>query len=166
MPEYKREFRSRHTTPRVYAHHADDGRTHQDQAADADINRIVGRFLRTGHISHVQPGTPLFGDFTDVADFQTQLDRIEAAREAFESLPARVRAIADNDPGRFLEIWDDPDYREDLEAAGLDFSPPQEAHSLAEGQGEPSSGGSADPSQQPSGAAAPTPPDPSKAPQQ
>lgn len=46
---------------------------------------------------------PKFGDFLGVSDYQTALNQVIEAEEAFDALPAKVRARFDNQPVDFLE---------------------------------------------------------------
>lgn len=76
-------------------------RTQQQFAEEVDINTIVRRFGLTGELPEAVPHV-LQGDFTNVVDFQSAMDLIVRAREAFMEQPAEVRARFDNDPQKFL----------------------------------------------------------------
>lgn len=121
---------------RVRKRFGEQGRTHQEMGADCDINTIVRRFMRTGQLVHINPKAGVYGDFSNSGDFQTAMEAIRAAEAIFGSLPARVRKLADNDPGRLLDLVNDPEAHEALQAAGLDVgweppAPPEEASSEA-----------------------------------
>ena len=66
-------------------------RTQQHFAEEVDINTIVRRFGLTGELPTNVPQV-LQGDFTNVHDFQSAMNLVVAAREAFMEQPAEVRA--------------------------------------------------------------------------
>lgn len=73
--------------------------TQQHHAEDADINVLVRRFgITDGAIPPAVIDPAYYGDFTDAADFRTQLDRIHQAKEHFMELPADLRSRFNNDP--------------------------------------------------------------------
>jgi len=53
----------------------DESLTSQSDLADADINVIVGRFIKSGLLPNVNL-EPLYGDFTEVGDFADAQRRI------------------------------------------------------------------------------------------
>lgn len=76
--------------------------TQQHQAGETDINFIVKRFSQTG----VLPQTalaPLYGDF-EALTFHEAQNKIRAAQEAFNAIPAEIRARFNNDPGEFIDF--------------------------------------------------------------
>ena len=77
--------------------------TVQSEANSCDINLIVER-ARRGIMPITNPAIPQFGDFSDVPDYQTAFERVQAAQAAFDSLPAAVRRRFDNDPALLLEF--------------------------------------------------------------
>lgn len=78
-------------------------RTQQHFAEEVDINTIVKRFGLTGELPTNVPQI-LQGDFTNVCDFQSAMDLVVKAREAFMEQPAAVRSRFDNDPQKFLNF--------------------------------------------------------------
>lgn len=91
---------------------------------ECDINTIVERFGISGELpSDVR--APQYGDFTEVVDYHTALNVVRASQEAFDALPARVRARFHNDPSEMLEFVDDEGNRPEAERLGLvDKQPP------------------------------------------
>lgn len=93
-------------------------RTQQHFAEEVDINTIVKRFGLTGelptHVPHI-----LQGDFTNVIDFQSAMDMIVSAREAFMEQPADIRARFDNDPQKFLDFVSSKDNLDEAIKLGL-----------------------------------------------
>lgn len=93
-------------------------RTKQAFKAECDIHNIIKRAAVTG----VMPaGTrqPMFGDFSGVGDYQTALNAVVQAQEAFESLPAHIRDHFANDPQRLLDFLSDSKNREAAVQLGL-----------------------------------------------
>lgn len=116
---------------------AGQGRTHQEHKAECDINTIVTRWRKSGEVAHQNPHEGGFGDFSDGADYHTQVNRIMEAEEAFQAIPARVRAIAQNSPATFLDMCDDPQQLELLVDAGLKLEPRGERPQSSERSSDP-----------------------------
>lgn len=86
------------------------GRVKSEFARDADINQIVGKYLRTGQLPTLAKSNPQYGDFSDVPSYQESLNRVMVAEAQFMALPAAVRRECDNDPTVFLDKVQDPDW--------------------------------------------------------
>lgn len=93
-------------------------RTQQHQKDEADINVIVGRFIKTGHLPLVQR-PPTFGDFSGVFDFQSAQNLIVRARESFMALSADVRKRFNNDAAAFVEFCTDDKNLDEMRKLGL-----------------------------------------------
>lgn len=98
----------------------------QSQAAESDINRIVKNFLHTGELP-VRAMPPLHADFADVFDFQSAMNTVRAAQEAFMALPAEIRSQFDNDAHAFVEFCNDDSNKESLMEWGLLPRPARDA---------------------------------------
>lgn len=87
-------------------------KTHQSFAKDADINNIMGKYAKSGILVdplRVDMGrTPRFGDFSDLPDFGTLVNRIKQAQDDFMTLPAIVRQKFNNDVENCLAFIADP----------------------------------------------------------
>lgn len=100
-------------------------RTHQSFKQDADVNNILTKYKKTGFL--VDPSlvntarVPKFGDFSDLGDFSTVMNRVKEAEASFIRLPARVRAKFDNDLQKAVEFIADP--RNVQEAVDLGLLP-------------------------------------------
>lgn len=105
--------------PRVGVSLNTDGGAVQEDRIGADINTIVGQYKRHGTLPAVQLRNPLYGDFTASTDLMDQREQMHIAEDRFNELPAQVRAAADNDWVKFLQLFNDPDQRGLLENAGL-----------------------------------------------
>lgn len=83
-------------------------RTQQSLADECDINKIVAKYEKTGLMSHLSSKVGMFGDFTNVVDFQTALNSVRKAEADFLGLPANIRERFDNDAGKLLAFLSDP----------------------------------------------------------
>lgn len=77
--------------------------TQQNTAEETDINYIVATFTRTGILPNAQT-PPTYGDFSGVSDYREALELIQEADNAFNSLPADVRAHFNNNPASYLDF--------------------------------------------------------------
>ena len=85
----------------------DESKAIQSAEEESNINTIVRRFGISGEL----PGgydMPKSGDFTGIPDFHTAMNLVRKAQEEFVKVPADVRARFNNDPGRFMDFFDDP----------------------------------------------------------
>ncbi|QXP07980.1 MAG: internal scaffolding protein [Arizlama microvirus] len=90
----------------------------QQFAEECDINTIVRRFGITGELpSNVR--APTFGDFTGVDDYQSALNAIYGAQDAFMELPADVRYRFHNNPQEFVVFCSNDANRAEAEKLGL-----------------------------------------------
>jgi phage internal scaffolding protein len=90
---------------------------------ETDINILAERFGLTGTMP-MNPGTPNYGDFSEVFDFQTSMNAIVKARQDFMALPPKLRKRFDNDPQQLLLFMEDPANRSEAVALGLVNPPP------------------------------------------
>jgi len=65
------------------------------------------------------PLSPRYGDFTGIGDYHTALNRVIAAQDEFEALPAQIRARFNNDPAELIAFLDDDNNRPEAESLGL-----------------------------------------------
>lgn len=101
-------------------------RTKQAQAAECDINAIMRRHLAGGGISHLNTREAFYGDFANIEDYQGSMQRIRAAQERFDALPARVRDHCRNDPAELVKMALDPDRVGEMIELGLLPKPKEE----------------------------------------
>lgn len=96
-------------------------RTKQSFKDECDINNIVKHFKATGMVSHInqQAARGTYADLPDPLDFQDAIHMVEAAQASFDTLPSKVRARFENDPGRFLEFMANPANLEEARELGL-----------------------------------------------
>lgn len=92
--------------------------TQQHFREEVDVNTIMRRFGVTQELP-LGPATGIYGDFTGITDYESAVERIEGARNAFMQLPAEVRERFDNDPGKLI--------------AAAEVMPPEEFEALFSG---------------------------------
>lgn len=93
--------------------------TQQQFVRECDINFIVAQNEKTGLLTHVNHRTPQFGDFGDATDYQSALNYLQEADNAFMSLPADVRARFQNDPAQLLDFLTDVNNADEAVKLGL-----------------------------------------------
>jgi len=99
--------------------HCEDASLAQQHFKDeCDINNILRQFNITGLLPEA-PLSPRYGDFTGISDYHTALNRVIAAQDEFEALPADIRARFENDPAQLIDFLDNPENRPEAEELGL-----------------------------------------------
>lgn len=94
--------------------------TRQEFAEECDVNSLMARYETTGQMfPNMQRGEPAYLDLSDVPDLHTAMNVMNAAVEAFSSLPAKVRFEFENDPMKFVEFAEDPENLEQMRQWGL-----------------------------------------------
>lgn len=85
----------------------DPSLTQQQFKDESDINTIVDRFMKTGHLPD-PVSMPQYVDYEGVFDFQSAMNVVRQADENFMRMDAKVRARFHNSPQEFLEFFADP----------------------------------------------------------
>ena len=85
---------------------------------ECDINTILQKFNVTGILPEV-PLSPRYGDFSGIGDYHTALNRVIAAQQEFDGLPAQIRARFDNDPAKLIAFLENEQNRPEAEELGL-----------------------------------------------
>lgn len=98
-------------------------KTQQQFAEETDINTIVRRFGLTGKLPD-NVRMPQYIDYEGVFDFQTAMNAVLSAEEAFMQLPADVRTRFRNDPQEFHDFFADDKNRDEAVRMGLVKPPP------------------------------------------
>lgn len=112
---------------------------------ECDINNILKRYEKTGLVTHLARHGGRYEELPSDVDFQTALNTLMKAEEAFASLPAKIRRRFDNDPAAFLAFVQDPRNQDEMIELGLATrrpDPPAE-QAPAEPAGAAASGGQA-----------------------
>ncbi len=115
--------------------------TRQSEADQADINKILERFAKSGIVPIVErPGE--FLDVSEIGDFRQALEQVSIAREYFGRLPADVRLRFDNDPAALLDAVNDAARHDELVKLGIleKGEPPAGSEPRAGSEGPPAGG--------------------------
>jgi len=112
-------------------------KTIQSEKQNCDINFIVAQYRRTGILPHMAARMPEFGDVSEVGDFREAVERVEATKEWFRHLPAKVRAHFDNDPVALMDACGDLDRQDELMELGLFGKEVEAAKAALEAGGAP-----------------------------
>lgn len=110
----------------------DESKTHQHFKDECDINRIVAQYQR-GQTPVAPNKVPLGEDFVAITDYHTAMQAVRKGQEAFNQMPASVRAQFNNNPELFVDFVINPDNIESVREMGLapagvpQNSPPPEA---------------------------------------
>ena len=97
--------------------------TQQEFAAECDINNIMAKYDAAGVDAAdllqdvLQNGR--FGDCTLYDEFHASMNFVAEAGEAFDALPAKLRARFDNDPAKLLRFLDDKENTDEAIRLGL-----------------------------------------------
>lgn len=113
-----RKQHERHERPQRSAN-GEVALTKQSERDKCDVNKIMAKWQRTGVLEHLNPRTPLYGDFTNAQDLQTAIDRVRMAEERFLALPAEIRKRVNNNPVEFVEFVTNPENLPELIQLGL-----------------------------------------------
>ena len=111
--------------------------TQQALVRETDINAIMRRAYKTGQMPVPQHDLKAqYGDFTQVADYQTAQNQIILANQAFEKLPAHIRKRFDNNPAELLDFLANPDNAAEALQLGIVERPPSDDMAPKHGEGE------------------------------
>lgn len=95
-----------------------ENKTKQAHKEECDISYIMKKFETIGQAPDFRgPGS--YGDFSDVTDYQTSLNRVIDAQEEFMALPAQIRKRFNNDPAELIEFVNSNDNYEEALKLGL-----------------------------------------------
>lgn len=100
----------------------DPSLTQQQFKDESDINTIVDRFMKTGHLPD-PVSMPQYVDYEGVFDFQSAMNVVRQADENFMRMDAKVRARFHNSPQEFLEFFADPANADEAVRLGLAVAP-------------------------------------------
>ncbi len=96
--------------------------TRQSEANACNINTIMAKYDKTGLLP-VHNRESFYADVSQMGDYQSALENVRMADDAFMELPAKVRAKFDNEVGLFLDFCSDPGNRDEMVEMGLVEAP-------------------------------------------
>ncbi len=96
-------------------------RTKQSAKNECDINQILAKYLRTGVVSpeNLSKRQAAFADVSEVGDYHASLNKVIEAKDAFMTLPAKIRSRFQNDPGQLLDFVADSNNRDEAIELGI-----------------------------------------------
>ena len=90
-----------------------ESRTKSEYAADMDRNEIMRKYEHFGVMPHELREQGFYGDVSNVPNYQDSLIAVQNGKQAFMTLPARIRKRFGNDPQNLLDfLSDDNNYDE------------------------------------------------------
>lgn len=92
--------------------------TKQSFKNEANINNIISKYKKTG-IMQVNSKQAMYGDFSNIKDYQEALNAVNDAKEAFQSLPSELRSRFNNDPKNLIEFLENPKNAQEAIKIGL-----------------------------------------------
>lgn len=108
-----------------------DSLTKPEFAHEADINRIMERYNRTGVLPDTaRLAAAQYGDFSQVPNYLEMHEKIMHADALFAALPAKLRKEFNNDPHQFLKASGTPEGQALIKTLGLPTSAPINAGSV------------------------------------
>lgn len=100
----------------------DKSRTKQSDKDDADVNKIMEKALRLGHLPPAEKQA-LYLDLSSGQDFRESMAIVLNAEKQFQALPSKIRSEFHNDPALFLEFASDPANSDRMIELGLKEKP-------------------------------------------
>ena len=91
--------------------------TQQHFERETNINSIVSRYQKTGVLPTALIREVQFGEVGP--DLISSLNKIKAAKEQFQLLPAKIREEFKNDPDQFMRFLADPHNFEKAKSLGI-----------------------------------------------
>ena len=104
---------------RVHPDLGGPSRTKQSFKKECDINEILRQFHKSGVITHVQKTQGQYQDFINGVTYHQAMNVIADANSMFETVPAKIRAMFDNDPAKFLDFVQNDENEEQMRELGL-----------------------------------------------
>jgi phage internal scaffolding protein len=96
--------------------------TEQSHKNSCDIHGIMRRYEKTGVLEHTQKYEGKYGGFPGSIDFQEHMNIIIEAEKMFMTVPAKIRAQFNNEPGEFVDYMQDDKNYDQIKEWGFDVS--------------------------------------------
>ena len=107
---------------RVQTNITGETRTKVSAQAETDINNIMAKYIKTGHIAWTNRQPPQYG-ISDGQTFHEAMNIVIEAEENFSELPAHIRKRFGNDPQEFLNFVSDENNHNEAIKLGMIPSP-------------------------------------------
>lgn len=118
----KKELRSNGTL-RVCTINDDVDMAQQQYKDSCDVNKIMEKYEKTGQITHLAKTQGRYANLGEPQDLMEAIIIKERADKAFETLPAKIKAMANHDPVQFIKMLQDPQYDDVLQEYGVKDKP-------------------------------------------
>jgi len=108
--------------------------TQQQFKEDTHLPTLMRRWAKQGiglDTMRRMPGA--YGDFRNVTDYQTAMDAVLEAKQAFATLPAATKRAFSHDPSRLLAALNDPARHDELVTLGVLEAPQESATPILSG---------------------------------
>lgn len=115
----------------------DKGLTVQADRDEADINKIIARFEKTGSLGRLASREPFYGDVSEFDGLAAAIMKVNEASDMFSQYDAKVRERFDNDPVKFVEFFEDPGNLKEAIDLGLALPRPEASKPIAAPVPEP-----------------------------
>lgn len=109
---------------RIQTHNSGKSRVQQQFKDDTDINLIMKKYEQGIMPTHLATGPGFYGDFTEIKSYEQALNALDHADQAFNLLPATIRAQFQNDPHQLTQFLANPNNLEAARDLGLISRPP------------------------------------------
>jgi phage internal scaffolding protein len=96
--------------------------TKQNLKDDADVNKIIKRYNKTGVLPNMNKLEAIYGEITS-QDLQDALNKVDASYEAFSEVPSQIRGQFENDAGKFIDYATNPANIDQMRQWGLAPTP-------------------------------------------
>lgn len=97
----------------------ESSRAKQSMSAECDINNIMDKYAANGLVQHVNQHKGSYGELPGVIDYHDALNAVLSAKEAFSTLPSKIRSRFNNEPAEFLEFVNNEDNKSEMAQLGL-----------------------------------------------
>lgn len=109
---------------RVHTDNQEPSRTQQQFKETSDINLIMKKYQKGEAITHLNHRQGVYGDFSEIKNYQKSLQTVIDAERQFLTLPSAVRAKFENNPQQLLDfIKDDNNYEESIKLGLITAQP-------------------------------------------
>lgn len=107
----------------------EESMTKQSFKDECDVNNILRQYspVALAQLMSERAAQGQFADLPSGFEFQDALNLVVEGRQAFESLPSKIRERFSNDPARFLAFMADPENQDEAIKLGLATRRPEPA---------------------------------------
>lgn len=114
------KFRTAYAKPlRSKQHVGETTRTQQHMAQQCNVNNIMKKYGERQILAHYSQYQGNYDDFTVLPSFHEAMQKMKDAEAMFMTIPAEIRELFQNDPGKFVEFATDPENLDEMRELGL-----------------------------------------------